>query len=59
MSCVANLEIREAIEKKRLKYYEVARVLNIDPCTLSKWLRTELSAEQKKKILKAIHDYKY
>jgi len=59
MSCVANLEIREAIEKKRLKHYEVAQSLGISPYTLSVWLRTELSAEQKKKILKAIHDYKY
>ena len=59
MSCVANLEIREAIEKKRLKHFELAQALNVSPGTLSRWLRTELSMDQKKKILKAIHDYKY
>jgi hypothetical protein len=55
----ANLEVRQEIAKKRLKHYEVAQSLGISPYTLSVWLRTELSAEQKKKILKAIHDYKY
>lgn len=59
MSCAANFEVRAAIEKKRLKHFEVAAALNVSPCTLSRWLRTELSQEHKEKILKAINDYQY
>lgn len=54
----ANLEVRQAIEKKRLKHYELAEYLQISPYTLSVWLRTEMDQEKKKKVLKAIHDYK-
>lgn len=54
----ANLEVRQEIAKKRLKHYEVAQSLGISPYTLSVWLRTEMDKDKKKKVLKAIHDYK-
>lgn len=54
-----NMEIRNAIDKKRIKYFELAAALNIDPCTLSRWLQKELTTDQKKKILKAIEEYKF
>ena len=53
-----NMEIRQAIEKKRLKYFEVAAALKINPATLSRWLQCELTPERKKEVLKAIHDIK-
>lgn len=53
-----NLEVRQAIEKKRLKYFEVAAALNINPATLSRWLQSELTGEKKKEVLQAIHDIK-
>lgn len=53
-----NLEIRTAIEKKRLKYYEVAEVVGIDECTLSKWMRKELDGERRKRVLDAIRKLK-
>ena len=54
-----NLDIRQEIEKKRIKYFELAKVLGVDPCTLSRWLQRDLSKEKKAKILQAIKDFKY
>ncbi len=53
-----NIEIRHAIEKTRLKYYEVAQAVGIDACTLSKWLQKELTEERKARVLDAIHKLK-
>lgn len=49
-----NTEIRKLIEKKRLRYYEVARAAGVNPQTFSGWLQTELTDERKKRVLKAI-----
>ena len=49
-----NLEIRQAIENRRLKYFEVARQLNINPATFSRWLQNEVDPKRKKEILEAI-----
>ena len=52
-----NIEVRQAIEKKRLKYYEVAQALGITQHTFSHWLQIELSDERKKRVLKAINEF--
>lgn len=49
-----NKEIRELIEKKSLKHYQVAQEIGIASFTLSVWLRTPLTEERKKRILEAI-----
>lgn len=49
-----NLDVRQAIARKRLKQYEVAQALGISQFTFSHWLQTELPPEKKKEILKAI-----
>ena len=49
-----NTEIRQAIEKKRLRYYEVAEACGVSLYTFSHWLQTEMKPEKKEKILKAI-----
>ena len=49
-----NKEIRETIEKKRLRYWEVAREVGIDPATLSRWLRVELDDEKRQRVQDAI-----
>lgn len=49
-----NKEIREAINHKRLKYYEVANVLGISRFTFSVWLSEELPEDKKKEILEVI-----
>ena len=54
----SNIEIRTAIEKRRLRYYEVARALNIHPATFTRILRYELPKERKQEILKAIRSIK-
>lgn len=49
-----NLDIRQMIFAKRLKYFEVAQELGITPTTFSRWLQTEINEERKREILKAI-----
>lgn len=53
-----NEDIRQAIDKKRLKYYEVADVLGIHPATFTRWLRHEVDPKRKAEILKAIRSIK-
>ena len=55
---VNNLEVRKAIEAKRLKYFELAHALGIDRVTLWRWLNFELDPDKKETILKAIEEYK-
>lgn len=59
MANLTNLEIRQAINRRRLKHYEVATMLGITQYTFSHWLQTEMPDEKKQKVLKAIQDYKY
>lgn len=59
MANLTNLEVRQAINKRRLKYHEVAAALGITQYTFSHWLQVEMPDEKKQKILKAIQDYKY
>lgn len=54
-----NKEIREAIEKKRVKYYEVAEALGISTTYFSKLLQRPVSDERKKEILKAIKSIEF
>lgn len=53
-----NIEIRQAINDKRLKYYEVADALGIHAESLSRMLRKELDGEQKQRVLDAIKSIK-
>ena len=53
-----NIEVRQLIERKRLKYYEVANALGVNVSTLSRWLQVELSEERKTKVVKAIKSIK-
>ena len=49
-----NLEIRNAMDEKGLKQYEVAHELGISHITFCSWLRYELPEEKKKHILSVI-----
>ena len=49
-----NIDIRTEIEKKRLRFYEVADEIGINTCTFSRWLQRELTEEKKKRVLDAI-----
>ena len=53
-----NIEIRQAIEKKRLKYYEVAEACGVSVYTFSHWLQTEMKPEKKTEVLKVIEGIK-
>lgn len=55
---INNVEVRQAITRKRLKYFEVAAALKVHPVTFSRWLQFELTPERKAEILKAIEGIK-
>ena len=50
----ANKDVRLAIEKNRLRYFEVAHVIGVSEATFTRWLRFELPEEKKKLILSAV-----
>lgn len=54
-----NKEIREAIEKRRIKYFEVAEKIGVSTCYFSRLLQRELPDERKKEILKAIKSIEF
>lgn len=47
-------EIKQLIQKKRLYQWEIAKELNINEFTLSRWLRDTVSEEREELILNAI-----
>lgn len=49
-----NIEVRQLIAKKRLKFYEIAVEIGISSFTFSVWLRTPLNDDRKKRTLEAI-----
>ena len=53
-----NEEIRKEIEKRRLKYFEVAEACGVSQYTFSHWLQVELKPEQKARVIKAIKGIK-
>lgn len=53
---MANLEIRTQMRKADVRQWEVADCMGISEFTLTRWLRKELSQEQKTDISKAIQN---
>ena len=53
-----NQEIRDALNKANMKYWELADSLGIADGTLSRKLRHEITGEEKAKILAIIRNYK-
>jgi DNA invertase Pin-like site-specific DNA recombinase len=51
-----NFEIRKAIRDKGKKYCEVAEALGVHSVTFSRWLKKELSEEDKQRILEVIRN---
>lgn len=58
MNNLNNIEIRQAVANKRLRFYEVAEAMGISRYTLSTWLSKELSEEKKAQVLSAIEQIK-
>lgn len=50
----ANKDLRDAMEERRIKQYEVADVLGISESGFCRMLRKELPEEKKKEIFEAI-----
>ena len=55
---LCNLEIRQEIAKRRIKYYEAAKACNVSCYTFSHWLQTELPDKKKREIIKQIRTIK-
>ena len=55
---LSNMDIKQAIAKKRLRNYEVAKAMGVTCYTFSHWLQNELPESKKQEILKAIKEYK-
>ena len=51
-----NIELRNLIIEKRIKFYEIAREVGIAPTTFTVWMRDELSDEKRVKVIKAIEN---
>ena len=51
-----NIELRNLIIEKRIKFYEIAREIGVAPTTFTIWMRDELSDEKKVKVIKAIQN---
>lgn len=49
-----NKEIRREIFRRNLKKCQVAAALGITPFTFSRWLKYEMNAEKKARVLEAI-----
>lgn len=49
-----NIELRNLIIEKRIKFYEIARVIGIAPTTFTIWMRDELTEEKNAKVINAI-----
>lgn len=52
----ANQEVREALQNKGMKQWELADMLGISEFTLTRWLRKELTEDKKELLLKAINE---
>lgn len=50
-----NKKIRQAIENQGLKYWEVAAEIGINRCTLTEWLRQELTGDRLARVENAIN----
>lgn len=49
-----NKNIRNAIEKAGLRYWQVAEAIGISPTTLCIWLRQELTGERLERVQAAL-----
>ena len=55
---MANLGIRQEIDKAGLKHYEIAKEIGISSFTLSVWLRDDLDGERLDRVSEAIESLK-
>lgn len=55
---VANADIRKKAERAGVKFWQIAAKLGVHPCTLTVWLRQEMSAERKAQVKQAIAEIK-
>ena len=53
---MANEDIRQSIEKSKIKYWEVANAYGINDGNFSRKLRIEMSSKEKDKIFKIINN---
>nr|DAG66055.1 MAG TPA: regulatory protein/DNA complex-sensing repressor [Bacteriophage sp.] len=52
----ANKEIREKLERYRIRQCEIADQIGIADTTLCRWMRVEMKPDQRAKVEKAINE---
>lgn len=55
---MCNSDIRKAIKEARLLQWEIASQMGVSEYTLCKWLRKELTDEQRQRVVSAIETLK-
>lgn len=55
---MANRDIRDAAKSAGVKFWQIANKLNVSEATITRLMRTELTAEKKAEILKIIAQLK-
>lgn len=55
---MANRDIRDAAKSASVKFWQIANKLNVSEATITRLMRTELTAEKKAEILKIIAQLK-
>ena len=51
---LVNFDIQLLMKKQRVRYYEVAAALGVHPCTLTRWMRREMTPERRELVLRAV-----
>lgn len=49
-----NVDVKQAMNKKGLRGYELAKMCAVTPVTLSRWFSSELPEDKKKELLAII-----
>lgn len=51
---LTNLEIRQALRRKKLCFYQLADICGVAPVTVTRWLNSNLPEEKKQELLAII-----
>ncbi len=55
MPNVANFELKQMLKREKIPYWQIAEKLNVHESTIIRWLRIELSPEQRFNIIRAAY----
>lgn len=56
MADIKNLDVRMKIFESGLTHWQLAESMGVSACTMSRWLRTEMTPSKKEEVIKAINE---